>query len=303
MSEQGAYGHRLGSRFHQEQTRAIVTRALRKSEIAVTELYGDKPDVPFMSEEIPKEDAFLVCLSMHDHQNLELFEDGKGVLTQLKPGETFLFDLKRDPRMTVNMRHHSIHFYLPRAALIAVADDANVPRISELKYKFGVAVQDDTIRSLGQTMLAALDNPERASRVFVDHVTLAVAVHVAQTYGGMQPRTHAIQGGLAPWQERRAKEMLAANLGGDVALRDVARDCGLSVGHFARAFRQSTGLAPHRWLVRHRVEAAKALLQNTSLSLSEVALRCGFTDQSHFTRTFTGVVGHPPGSWRRQRQE
>ena len=108
-----------------------------------------------------------------------------------------------------------------------------------------------------------------------------------------------IRGGLAPWQERRAKELLAANIDSNVALKEVARECGLSASHFARAFRQSNGMAPHRWLVNHRVEAAKALLQDGVLSLSEIGLRCGFADQSHFTRTFTRVVGMSPGVWRR----
>jgi transcriptional regulator GlxA family with amidase domain len=67
----------------------------------------------------------------------------------------------------------------------------------------------------------------------------------------------------------------------------------------ARAFRQSTGVPPHRWLLDRRVKRAKELLPNSSLSLSDVALACGFGDQSHFTRTFTAAVRLSPGVWRR----
>ena len=128
---------------------------------------------------------------------------------------------------------------------------------------------------------------------------LAVGVHVAQTYGGMRPVARPARGGLAPWQERRAKEVLSANLDGGVPLKEVARECRLSVSHFSRAFRRTMGVAPHNWLVTRRIEVAKEKLRYSRLSLSDVALACGFADQSHLTRVFTGMVGVSPGAWRR----
>lgn len=107
------------------------------------------------------------------------------------------------------------------------------------------------------------------------------------------------RGGLAPWQLRRAEALMSENLSVQVPLGQVAEECGLSVRHLARAFRQSTGVPPHRWLLDRRVELAKELLPNTKLSLSDVALACGFGDQSHFTRTFTATVRLSPGVWRR----
>jgi AraC-like DNA-binding protein len=107
------------------------------------------------------------------------------------------------------------------------------------------------------------------------------------------------RGGLAPWQLRRAEALMSENLSVQVSLGKVAEECGLSVRHLARAFRQSTGVPPHRWLLDRRVERAKELLPNSKLSLSDIALACGFGDQSHFTRTFTAAVRLSPGVWRR----
>jgi AraC-like DNA-binding protein len=106
-------------------------------------------------------------------------------------------------------------------------------------------------------------------------------------------------GGLAPWQLRRVEALMSENLTVQIPLGRVAEECGLSVRHLARAFRQSTGVPPHRWLLNRRVERAKELLPNSNLSLSDVALACGFGDQSHFTRTFTAAVRLSPGVWRR----
>ena len=70
--------------------------------------------------------------------------------------------------------------------------------------------------------------------------------------------------------------------------------CGLSARHFARAFRQSTGLSPHRWLMQLRIERARELLAARDFSLTEIALACGFADQSHFRRVFTATTGMSP---------
>jgi AraC family transcriptional regulator len=119
----------------------------------------------------------------------------------------------------------------------------------------------------------------------------------------MRPVARPVRGGLAPWQERRAKEVLSANLDGGVPLTEVARECRLSVSHFSRAFRRTMGVAPHNWLVARRIEVAKEKLRYSRLSLSDVALACGFADQSHLTRAFTGMVGASPGAWRRALDE
>src|SRR5436189_6380743 len=76
-----------------------------------------------------------------------------------------------------------------------------------------------------------------------------------------------VRGGLAPWQERRAKELLDAHIGGGITLNALARFCELSTRHFTRAFRQSTGVAPYQWLQYRRVEKAKNLLEKSSAPL------------------------------------
>jgi AraC-like DNA-binding protein len=196
---------------------------------------------------------------------------------------------------------HSLHFYLSRKVLDQVADEAGVPRIGDLRFRPAQTFDDPIVRQLIGSLVPSMARPEEANAVFVDHVALALAAHVAQVYGGMVPGRRLPRGGLAPYLERCAKELLSANLSGEIPLQRLADECGLSVRHFARAFRQSTGVPPHRWLMQHRVEQAKGLLRDSALPLADIALNCGFADQSHFTRVFTAIVGTSPGSWRRMR--
>jgi AraC family transcriptional regulator len=295
----GVYGRNLGENFGAEDAPFIVTRSLQCAEIAVTEIYVDQP-LGRLSHPIPRVDAYMICLLLRDLPNNSYWEDGRQVSAfSLRAGEVTIHDLRREPLALMDKPIHSLLFYLPRAALNALADQVNVPRISELRYKPGVGVFDETIKHIGLSILPALQTPDCVSRLFTDHATLALAAHAAQAYGGMQTVSRLLKGGLAPWQERRSKEMIAGDLTGATPLRDIAEACGLSVSHFSRAFRRSTGLAPHAWLLQARVESAKALLRKRDASLSAIALACGFADPSHFSRVFTRRVGVSPGAWRK----
>jgi len=241
---------------------------------------------PHDAEPMPYDDAFLVCLPLRTASR------------RLRAGNTLLCDLTCTPQIYAEPPLRAIHAYLPYAALDALAYRAGRPRIQALRGEPGVGVDDATIRHLCLSLLPQFDAPERADPMLIDHVALALAGHVARTYGERRD-TAAARGGLAPWQERRAKELLDAHLDGRIAVAELARQCGLSPSHFSRAFRRSTGDAPYAWLIRRRVDAAKALLRDRRLPLTQVALDCGFANQSHFTRAFKRQIGTSPGHWRR----
>jgi AraC-like DNA-binding protein len=293
------YGQTLGTKFGAEEAPSIVTRSLRSTEIAVTEICVHRPPGR-LSDPIPPVDAYMISLMLSDLPNNAYWEDGRQVSAySLRAGEVTIHDLRREPLAVIDKPIHSLLCYIPSAALNALADQANVPRISELRYKPGLGLLDETIKHIGLSLLPALRTPDRVSRLFTDHVTLALAAHCAQIYGGMQIVSKPLKGGLAPWQEKRSKEMLAGDLTGATPLHEIAGACGLSVSHFSRAFHKSTGLAPHAWLLQARVESAKAMLRSGDPSLSTIARACGFADQSHFARVFTHRVGLSPGAWRK----
>jgi AraC family transcriptional regulator len=105
---------------------------------------------------------------------------------------------------------------------------------------------------------------------------------------------------LAPWQERLAKQRLSSGIQRTVQIADIAGSCRLSKGHFVTAFTNTVGLSPYRWFTECRVGRAKQMLANSSLTLVEIALDCGFSDQSHFTKAFRRIAGTTPGVWRRR---
>ena len=160
-------------------------------------------------------------------------------------------------------------------------------------------VSDPVARHLRAYLQTARARPSEMCSGCLDHLETAVRAYLRQTHSVVPLSPPVTRGGLAPWQLRGAQEMMRSHLDEAVPLAELARACKLSPSHFARAFRQTTGRPPHRWLVEQRIEKAKQLLVDTTLSLAQIAQRCGFADQSHFTRVFTQLVQSSPGQWRR----
>ncbi|WP_165184521.1 helix-turn-helix domain-containing protein [Caulobacter soli] len=252
----------------------------------------------------PRADVLIVRMQLNDYPRHRYWEDGMTTpVRDVAAGEILFHDLRRGPRMVLDQPYHALHVHIPRAAFDAIAADSNAAPIRDFDYAPGVGFDDPTIAGLGTSILAGLGDSAVRNQPLVDHLILAMAAHVATRYGGMAPMSRGARGGLAPWQTRRAKEILSANLDGAVPLTEVARQCGLSVGHFSRSFRQSFGTTPHQWLVQRRLDAAKDLIRSCRMPLSNVALSCGFADQSHLTRVFTREVGASPAAWRREVQQ
>ncbi|WP_050406617.1 helix-turn-helix domain-containing protein [Bradyrhizobium embrapense] len=300
MAQTGFYGQRLAQFLRLKNVpSSLITRSLRSTEVAVTEAWNDNPE-PALSGSY-REDAYNVSLKLQDYPDCELWDNGKCVVkADIRAGATYLYDLKRDPRYVIDKPFHSLHFYVPRSALDGIAEQFGAPRIGELTCPLGVGHDDAIMRHLGASLLEALRRQDEANQLFIDHTMLALTAHVAQTYGGLQPINELARGGLASWQVRRACERLDSDLGGTLSLQRIAAELGLSVSHFSRAFRISTGLPPHQWLLRQRVKAAKQLMSVRDLTLSEIAISAGFANQSHFTKVFSAHVGVSPAAWRRE---
>jgi AraC family transcriptional regulator len=132
---------------------------------------------------------------------------------------------------------------------------------------------------------------------FVDTLTTALALQIVQQAGVPQHHAEPARGGLAPVVRRRVLELMDAQSDRQLTLDVLAREAGLSLTHFARAFKESVGRAPHQHLMLLRLERARRLLEAPDVALSDVAVRAGFADQAHFTRLFKRQFGVTPGAF------
>ena len=139
------------------------------------------------------------------------------------------------------------------------------------------------------------------SQPYADLLAIGLAMQLVRRYSSLQ-HVKIGRGGMAPHKLRKALGLINQHLAeeeeGRVALRVVAKEVGMSYFHFSRAFKESMGMNPTNYIAERRIESAKKMLQGTELPIAEIALRSGFSSQSHFTTTFRRVAGATPRAFR-----
>jgi AraC family transcriptional regulator len=217
------------------------------------------------------------------------------------PFRSNVIDFDSQPRCWAGGAFDYVHYSVPRNGLDDIAEDFGYGRVSD--YRLAVLEDDLVVAQITKSILPFLGRGDRLSVLALDQFSLILGAHLIQHYGVVQKTAlrsdSRSKGGLAPWQKRRASELLHENMHGRIRLSEIARECGLSVSPFARSFKTSFGTSTHQWLMQHRIDHAKELMSHTSTSLIDIAIQSGFNDQAAFTRTFHQLVGVSPGRWRR----
>ena len=249
--------------------------------------------------DVTPEDAYTLHLNRRSATGISLCGRYGGRVRHNIPfrGAT-LFDLADLPMVEVEGRYDMLRVYLPRRRLISVAE--SMARRSDVRLRLpkpGFA--DYIVTNLLNIMNFAFDNPEHTSQLLVDEASILLMSHLIHNYSDLSPVERS-RGGLASWQERIAKEILVARIGNPPTIDELGQACGVSGRHFIRAFRQSTGLTPHQWLMQERALIAKNLLEHSDRTFAEISATCGYANPSHFCRAFQRHFGQTPSTARRQ---
>jgi AraC-like DNA-binding protein len=300
MEKQDAIEAEISARFRLPAP-TLLTSLGKSSPMTFSRLRCDQFDHG-KTKSAPPEDAYVVQVMLRDLEKARLWIHGHEVAPPTAPtGGIFLFHLESDPVSSFAAPFDTVRIYLSKDTLDEMATAAGIKPPGGLRRpEYGAP--DRILYHMAASLTPFFERGASGRQLLLDHLALAVHAHLVGAYGGAPLDARANQGGLSPWQERRAKEFIEANLHRDATLTEIAEQCGLSTSHFARAFRNTTGRPPHRWLNERRVETAKRLLLDQGLSLAAIAASCGFSDPSHFSRVFSNTTGETPGSWRRSRR-
>lgn len=158
---------------------------------------------------------------------------------------------------------------------------------------------DPRVAHIGAALTAEIEAGFPSGRLYGDSLATALTAHLLRAYATQPPAPGGYKGGMPGHRLRRIVDYINEHLERDLTLAEIAAAAGMNPYHLSRAFKQETGLAPHQYVLRRRVERAKALLAETELSIVEVGFRVGFQSQSHFTNIFRRLTGVTPRAFRR----
>ncbi|MGH0276130.1 helix-turn-helix domain-containing protein [Sinorhizobium meliloti] len=273
-----------------------IVKSIAAGDINVTRTYSDRFDLD-VAPAVPCTDAFGVIVQLRDFDTHRLWRRGQLVYEGGHPKASLAITDLRDQWQC----HHlspfdNIRFHIPFSRMRAFAEE-----VGRSEYMALACVQgriDPVMHGLAQALLPSLDNPNKANPLFLEQINLAMLAHLSQTYGGLHFPVDK-KGTLSPWQERLATDFLASHFNKPFSIGDLASRCGLSRSYFNKAFKESFGRTPSKWLTEYRVARVKEMLL-LDLSIAEVSINCGFADQSHMTRVFTSLTGDTPARFRRK---
>jgi AraC family transcriptional regulator len=200
----------------------------------------------------------------------------------------------------VSVRLHDtcevMHLYLEPALIaqlmIEVADVDSLELIPQFK------LNDSLIYQVGIALNAKLEGNGLCDRLYTESMAMAISAHLIHYYSTQKLKIHNYPNGLSKDRLQQAEEYIHEHLEQNLSVTAIAQILQMSPYYFSRLFKQSTGLSPHQYLLKCRVEHAKKLLKTTNLSIATIATQAGFVDQSHFARHFKRQVGILPSQFR-----
>src|SRR5713101_1615523 len=192
------------------------------------------------------------------------------------------------------MRVSHLQLGISDAALMACSDGA----YGEVELRASRKFADSRLRALVAAARAEMVAGFPSGRLFLDSVEQAMAVALVKDHAVRHRPVQIYRGGIGSARLRRIKKLVQAKMEDDLSLDEMAQSVGLSTAHFARMFRKSTGETPHQFVLRQKIERAKAMLRAPAARVLDVAVACGFKTQQHFAQVFRDVCGISPTGYR-----
>jgi AraC family transcriptional regulator len=158
---------------------------------------------------------------------------------------------------------------------------------------------DLLLHHIGLELKSSLEIDGNGSRFYADSMATALSAYLLRYYSTRDNHFRKYGNGLPEKRLKQAVEYIQAHLVEDLSLSDIADELGMSQYYFCHLFKRSTGMSPHQFLIRQRVEQAKHLLKQTERTITDIALECGFANQSHFAKCFRQYMGMNPNQFRK----
>lgn len=186
-------------------------------------------------------------------------------------------------------------YFLKKVALEAAEIDTN---FIELSAKF--KTRDAFLEQIAMSLLSELNTEGKIGKLYIDSIMNVLAIHLLRNYCNINRQLSKPSGTLSKRKLQQAIDYIQAHLGEEIRLENIARNIGINSTYFCHLFKNSMGISPYNYVIQQRIERAKQLLSKSNLSITHIALECGFADSSHFAKHFRKVTGMSATKYRQQ---
>lgn len=230
--------------------------------------------------------ANVLMFNVSPVQGLRQNRDGRSFVSDVLRGEMTLMPRGIPSEWSWNSSCDRLDVVL---AADVLADGRELDVIDRFLFR------DSEIEAICHRLYRAIDFNRKVDRLYVESLVMQLAARLFRCYSRASGSAPILpQGGLTRLQAKRVVEYVESNISRDLTLHELACIAALSPYHFARMFKRTMGVAPHRYVLERRIERAKTMLRTAGAALVEISLSTGFCGQSHFTSTFRRVVGATP---------
>lgn len=240
-----------------------------------------------------------ICIKLGRPHRLEQVVDGHAEAFQAIPGEIGLYFANLNQSFCWDQESEFLQLHFTPETLVQISEETWGNDRSELAPQPSTFV-DPLILQMGLALKAALENEGTNSRLYADSMTQALVVHLLSRYSTRKKAILGVPGSLSQQQTKSVIDYIQQNLDHNLSLAELAEIVQLSPYHFARLFKQSTGLPPHRYQIKCRIDRAKDLLNSGKFAIAEVAQIVGFSSQGHLNYHFKHLTGTTPKAFLRQ---
>lgn len=260
-------------------------------------------DLRFELVRVPPIEVFKLSSRQHavvihlDQPTIDFYTGTHVTTAALRPGDVGARPAGVITHEHVHHEHRKMYLALSDSTL---KDTAAQYGLQYVEPMFHWGDRDPQFIHLAFALKGEVEQGYPSGRIFGEAIRTALAVHILQKYTVFPLKIGEFKGGLSRWQLQRTLKNIRESLSEDLSLDALAASVNLSPFHFSRMFKESTGMPPHRYVLKQRIEHACQMLASGRLSLAEIAARLGFADQSHFGSAFKRFVGVTPTTFRRQ---
>jgi AraC family transcriptional regulator len=248
-----------------------------------------------MMDVIPPEHVLI--LQTNRTNILEWKEEGHYRTTFVHPGQLLLLPAMQPFSIRTRDSGDYLALSVDRTFLLCAAQDL-LAGSGKVELKASAALEDALLTAVLTNLKREVEEGYPGGRVYGESLATSLATHLVRHHSNMRPQGAPTTQGLPRGRLREVIDYIHEKLAEDITLNDLAARVQLSPFHFARLFKQSTGLTPHAYLIQRRVERARELLKISRQPTSEIAKQVGFCDQSHLTVHFRRAYGLTPKVFR-----